>query len=97
MKTIGKPNRIRLSYKISLVSAAVAVMIGVLSVIFFLLPIYNLVGEDITQQSAESDKILERAEAGTDAALAASYVLIPVSLVSLSYGVYQDVRKKSKN
>jgi hypothetical protein len=97
MKTSGKPNKIRLSYKISLVSAAIAVMIGILSVIFFLLPIYNLVGEDNTQQSTERDKTLERAEAGTGAALVASYVLIPVSLVSLSYGVYQEARKKSKN
>jgi hypothetical protein len=87
--------RIRLSYKICLISAAIALIINVLSVFFVLMPIYSLVGEN-DQSSTENDITLSRAENTTEVAMVVTYVLIGVSFASGSYGAYQDVRKKSK-
>lgn len=97
MKKINLKN-ISLAYKISIVSAFLLLAINILSVIFVLLPIYNLAGDTEVDQknSTVNDKKLEKAENTTGLVSIASYLLVAVSLGSGGYGVYQDVRKKSK-
>jgi hypothetical protein len=97
MKKINLKN-ISLAYKISVVSAFLLLAINILSVIFVLLPIYNLAGDtEIDQKnSTVNDKKLEKAENTTGLVSIASYVLVAVSLGSGGYGVYQDIRKKPK-
>jgi cell division protein FtsL len=94
----SKLKDIRLAYKISLVSAFLLLLINILSVIFVILPIYNLVGdtEIDKKNSTVNDNKLEKAENTTEILSVVSYGLIAISLGSGGYGVYQDVRKKPK-
>jgi hypothetical protein len=92
-----KLKEIRLAYKISIASAFLLIAINAMSIIFVLLPIYNLVGDtEIGQNSVESDKKLNKAEKNTGLVLIVSYGLIVVSLGSGAYGAYEDIRKKPK-
>ncbi len=94
MKKI-KLESISLAYKISIAAAFLLLLINILSVFFVLFPVYNL-ADDGEQLSTENDRKLERAEKTSNIIFGVSYVLAAVSLGSGAYGVYQDVRKKSK-
>lgn len=90
-----KINEIRTAYKIALLAAALVLVINFASLFLVVLPIYNLVG-NANLSDTEKAYRLERSENTSSLSWGATMLLTIVSLGAGGYGVYQDVRKKSK-
>lgn len=84
-----------LALRIAVFAVITAFVINILTFLFVLLPIYGIVGDN-SLTSTEKDNKLENSETITEVVMVSTVVLITVSVVSGGYGVYNDVRSKSK-
>ena len=92
---MSKAKKIRNSYKVALGAAAVAVISSVVSFVFVLLPVYDLVGEN-QEATSEANAKLDAIETKSDVTLVVTGAAAIVAVGAGGYGAYQDVRKKSK-
>jgi multisubunit Na+/H+ antiporter MnhC subunit len=83
-------------FKITIVSSVLLIVINFAFVLFVLLPIYDLAGDNVTT-TLEKDKKLDEAEAKTDVVIGVSAVLAIVSLGSVGYGVYKEIETSDKS
>lgn len=94
MKKTGK--KISTPFKISIVSSVLLVVINFAFVLFVLLPIYDLVDDNVTT-TLEKDKKLDEAESKTNVVIGVSAVLVIVSLSSAGFGVYKEIETSDKS
>ena len=85
----------RTAYKITFVTAALALIINVVVFVVFIVPIYDFVGN--TQLSdSEMDTKLDRAETVGNITVNLTLALIVVASVSGGYGAYKEIENKDK-
>lgn len=97
MKSKLNFKKLRLSYKIAIVSIVISVICTML-VFSSLFSIYSLVGEQSIdgEQSAAADKELKDIEKRNNILNGIIILSTVSSILTASYGAYQDVRSKPK-
>jgi hypothetical protein len=87
--------KISAPFKISIICSVLLVVINFAFVLFVLLPIYDLAGDNVIT-TVEKDKKLDDAESKTDIVVGISAVLAIVTLGSVGYGVFKEIETTDK-
>jgi len=95
MKKTSK--KMRIEYKIAVVTMVAAIVINVLLFIFVLLPLYSLVGDETTAvNNGAVSTDLGSFSAASDVVMVSTYTLVATAIFSSTLGLYKDARKKPK-
>lgn len=95
MKNKTKFRDLKMAFRVSIIAIVTVFVINILSFFFVLLPIYSLVG-DSSMTDIEIDNKLQNLDTASGIVLWLTIALIAFSVVSGGYGLFQDVKAKSK-